>query len=156
MSDEWGLPDPVILALGAVAWGAINVESHGADLCEFVLSERQGRTPYGTFAKRALEALAQPPASAARADASAWIRESVTATSTRNAILHSQHLVRYPGGAGDPAWLNHWPNGGSDPIDTPLTEEHLLGVARSFIDLWDRWVDVYAAFADEIEPSQTF
>lgn len=143
--DFDGLDEAVVLALGRVAWSAINLEGRVTVVCEGVLERERGRTPIGTLIASARQALDVPEASAAAKTLVGWLDEARAALDTRNEVMHSVPVVAAPEGGSKLDNLLHFPNDGSATVFTPLDADHLNNIADRAQAIHAKWMYVWIA-----------
>jgi hypothetical protein len=137
-----GLDRPTVLALGRVAWAAINLEDRATTIGEAVKGPR-GRTPIGPFLESAVTELKSKGANEYSGSID-WLTRTRSMLTRRNAILHSVPVTKL-----DPDTnvtigqsLTHFPNDGSGAIETPLSADPLNEIATDAQEIKSEWIPI--------------
>lgn len=135
-----GLDRKTVLALGRLAWVAINLEDRASSVVSAVVGE-QKRTPIGAFIDSAIAALGQLKTVEAKA-ASEWLANAKAGLKKRNEVLHSVPVTFWVEGASGPRYqgLTHFPNDGGPAITTLLTPEVLNEKADDLTEVQSGWM----------------
>ncbi|WP_158864262.1 hypothetical protein [Leifsonia sp. AG29] len=139
------LDNDVIMALGRLAWAAINVEDRARAVAEQILKSIGSKKNLGRLIDDAVALLKHDgrPQALHCVD---WLERAKSAARQRNAVLHSipGNLVE----SGRPV-LVHIPNSGGLPQNTPLEASYLNGLAEEFAAIHHGWIEAFDPIAYE-------
>lgn len=146
MVDVYALPEAVLLALGRVAWGAINLEDRAKASCELVLRQGDTRIPINTHIGQAVKTIAAWERNPELDRAISWLSNASSVLQTRNQVLHSVPAARFPSLQDNV--LVYFPKLEKETgfrgaaIETPLTVEALVAIAEQIEKALGFWRDI--------------